>query len=85
MPLAKCDCEPCPAPEVQRSGPNRLSNYRVNLLMAVWFGTRRGAWRPKSRTSLFRSHDIWQTVQHFRDIIDTRQFEQLDPGRELIA
>src|SRR2546427_12733855 len=34
MCLVTCGREPCPAPEMQRSGPNRLRNYRVNLVTA---------------------------------------------------
>ena len=29
--------------------------------------------------------DVWQTVQHLRDIIDTQEYLQFAPGRDLIA
>ena len=30
-------------------------------------------------------HEVWQTVQHLRAIVETREYEQASPGRDLIA
>jgi kynureninase len=30
-------------------------------------------------------HEVWQTAQHLREIIDKREYEQFQPGRDLIA